>query len=66
MWIDHAEQLDKIDDDIKKLMNEKLDILRSIQVGVGHRSSNSTPKHTLASSSDSPKDIVESAIEQSA
>ena len=48
-------------------MNEKLDILRSIQVGVGatHRSSDSTPKHTLASSSDSPKEIVESAIEQS-
>ena len=60
-----AEQLNKIDDDMKKLLMDKLNILRAMQGGVGgHRSTDSTPKHVQAKKLDTPKEIVEAAIEQ--
>ena len=59
------EQLNKIDDDMKKLLMDKLSILRAMQGGVGgHRSTDSTPKHVPAKKLDTPKAIVETAIEQ--
>ena len=55
----HIEQLNKIDDDMKKLLMDKLNILRAMQGGVGgHRSTDSTPKHVLAKDLDTPKAIV--------
>lgn len=60
-----VEQLNKIDDDMKKLLMDKLNILRAMQGGVGgHRSTDSTPKHIPAKKLDTPKEIVEAAIEQ--
>ena len=59
------EQLDKIDDDMKKLLMDKLNILRAMQGGVGgHRSTDSTPKHVAAKDLNTPKAIVGAAIEQ--
>ena len=57
--------LNKIDDDMKKLLNDKLNILRAMQGGVrDYRSTDSTPKHVPAKELDTPKAIVEAAIEQ--
>ena len=57
--------MNKIDDDMKKLLMDKLNILRAMQGGVGgHRSTDSTPKHVQAKDLDTPKAIVEAAIEQ--
>ena len=59
------EQLNKIDDDMKKLLNDKLNILRAMQGGVrDYRSTDSTPKHVPVKELDTPKAIVEAAIEQ--
>ena len=61
----YADQLNKIDDDMKKLLNDKLNILRAMQGGVrDYRSTESTPKHVPAKELDTPKAIVEAAIEQ--
>ena len=50
---------------MKKLLMDKLNILRGMQGGVGgHRSTDSTPKHVPAKELDTPKAIVEAAIEQ--
>ena len=50
---------------MKKLLNDKLNILRAMQGGVrDHRSTESTPKHVPAKELDTPKAIVEAAIEQ--
>ena len=44
---------------------DKLNILRAMQGGVrDHRSTDSTPKHVPAKEMDTPKAIVEAAIEQ--
>ena len=61
----YTDQLNKIDDDMKKLLNDKLNILRAMQGGVrDYRSTESTPKHVPAKELDTPKAIVEAAIEQ--
>ena len=50
---------------MKKLLMDKLNILRAMQGGVrDHRSTDSTPKHVPAKEMDTPKAIVEAAIEQ--
>ena len=50
---------------MKKLLMDKLNILRAMQGGVrDHRSTDSTPKHVPAKELDTPKAIVEAAIEQ--
>ena len=60
-----TDQLNKIDDDMKKLLNDKLNILQAMQGGVrDYRSTDSTPKHVPAKELDTPKAIVEAAIEQ--
>ena len=64
-YILNTDQLNKIDDDMKKLLNDKLNILRAMQGGVrDYRSTESTPKHIPAKELDTPKVIVEAAIEQ--
>ena len=50
---------------MKKFLMDKLNILRAMQGGVGgHRSTESTPKHVPAKDLNTPKSIVEAAIEQ--
>ena len=61
----YTDQLNKIDDDMKKLLNDKLNILWAMQGGVRDcRSTDSTHKHVPAKELDTPKAIVEAAIEQ--
>ena len=61
----YTDQLNKIDDDMKKLLNDKLNILRAVQGGVrDYRSTESTPRHVPAKELDTPKAVVEAAIEQ--
>lgn len=59
------DQLNKIDDDIKKLMNRKLEILRAIQGGISVLSSESIPLHTAVQPKDSPVATVQASLEQS-
>ena len=50
---------------MKKLLNDKLNILWAMQGRVrDYRSTDSTPKHVPAKELDTPKAIVEAAIEQ--
>ncbi len=64
------EQLDKIDDDMKKLLMDKLSILRSMQGPLGDRYDTSplpTPTKTTAGAAptSNPKEIISTTLEQS-
>jgi len=60
------EQLDKIDDDMKKLLTDKLNILRAMQGGIsGERVKEIVPQHRVTRIvAETPKDIVSASIEQ--